>query len=125
MKRRSLKYYERQLRLMIEKRIGKYDEFLDLQVRTAAQCLQMLDRIQDDLMLQKSLVILEVGSQSQTKNVTHPLLVTYRDLQRTMIQHYAALGLNYQATPSKMTESTKKGGDIDNDPMAAYLNATK
>ena len=44
---------------------------------------------------------------------------TYKELQRTIIQHYEALGLNYKATPSKIKEDTKK--DVDEaDPMAKY-----
>jgi hypothetical protein len=59
------------------------------------------------------------GSKDQWKNEVNPLMPTYKELQRTMIQHYEALGLNYRATPSKIKEDTKKGVD-ETDPMAEY-----
>jgi hypothetical protein len=46
---------------------------------------------------------------------------TYKELQRTMIQHYEALGLNYRATPSKIKEDTKKGVDAEKDGLTKLL----
>ena len=65
------------------------------------------------------------GSMGQTKLDAHPLLGHYDKLQRTLIQQYEALGLNFRTTPSKVTENTKKGVD-ESDPMVTfYTNATK
>ena len=50
------------------------------------------------------------GSMSQLKNEVNPLLPIFDKLQRTLIAQYEALGLNYNTTPSKVTENTKQGG---------------
>lgn len=82
----------------------------------------MLDRIQEELE-SGDLLNWETGSQGQQKSVINPLLVTYKDLQRTLLLQFEALGLNYKTTPSKVKEDTKKGVD-ETDPMAQmYQNA--
>lgn len=114
---KSLKSYEKKLREMVTERLGGvFDDFLELPVHTAAQCLQMLDRVQEELM-SSGLTSIEFGSSGQQRTVSNPLLVTYKDLQRTMVQHYETLGINYRATPSKITEKTSKGGNVDADPL--------
>lgn len=113
--------YEKRLRELVAQRLGgEFDEFLALPVKTASQCLSMMDKIHDELSKCDSLMMIELGSQGQAKKAVHPLLTAYKDLQRTMILHYESLGINYKVIPSKLTESTKKGVD-ENDPMAQYL----
>ena len=46
-------------------------------------------------------------------------------LQRTLIQQYEALGLNFRTTPSKVIEPTKKGVDESDPMMTFYNNAVK
>ena len=41
-------------------------------------------------------------------------------MQRTLLQQYAALGLNYNATPSKINEPTGKSAK-EADPLTEYL----
>jgi hypothetical protein len=62
------------------------------------------------------------GSKDQWKNEVNPLMPTYKELQRTMIQHYEALGLNYRATPSKIKEDTKKGVDAEKDGLMSRIS---
>ena len=50
-----------------------------------------------------------------------PLLAHYDKLQRTLLQQYEALGINYRATPSKIKENTKKGGE-EHDKLSNLLN---
>lgn len=115
---RKVTYYERILKQMIEKRNGKYDEWLNPQLHAAALCWQMLEKVQEEIIGGK-LVTEREGSKEQKYTEVNPLLPTYKELQRTIIQHYEALGLNYKATPSKIKEDTKK--DVDEaDPMAKY-----
>lgn len=102
-------YYERQLRAKIAARFGKVDEWLDPQIEDAALCKQMLVHVHEEIMNGK-LVEIRQGSKDQWVSELNPLMPTYKELQRTMIQHYQALGLNYNSTPSKMTETVKPGG---------------
>ena len=122
MANKKIAYYERILKQMIEKRNGQYDEWLDPQLHAAAMCWQMLEKVQDELM-NCNLTEVRQGSKEQYYMEVNPLMPTYKELQRTIIQHYEALGLNYKTTPSKIKEDTRKGVD-DSDPMAEYYKKT-
>lgn len=118
--------YEARLVKMVEQRTkAEFDEFLRPQVQAASQCWSMLDRIHYEICKQKSLTTVEMGSQFQQKTVVHPLLAQYDKMHRTLLLHFESLGLNYRTTPSKMTESTAKGVDEDNDPMTKFFKATQ
>jgi hypothetical protein len=115
---KNVKYYERILKKMVEKRNGQYEEWLDPQMHAAALCWQMLEKVQEELM-SSNLTEIRVGSKEQYYMEVNPLMPTYKELQRTIVLHYEALGLNYKTTPSKIKEDTKKGVD-EEDPMANY-----
>ena len=113
---KNIKYYERILKKKVELRTGSaFDEWLEPQLHAAALCWQMLEKVHDELMDDK-LVQPRMGSKDQWYNEVNPLMPTYKELQRTIILHYEALGLNFRATPSKIKEDTRKGMD-NNDPM--------
>jgi hypothetical protein len=113
---KNIKYYERILKKKVELRTGSaFDEWLEPQLHAAALCWQMLEKVHDELMDDK-LVQPRMGSKEQWYNEVNPLMPTYKELQRTIILHYEALGLNFRATPSKIKEDTRKGMD-NNDPM--------
>lgn len=117
--------YELEIRRMIQSRTGQFDDWLKPQLEATAMNRVMLAKIQEELEKEKTLIVTSTGSQGQTKQEAHPLLVTYDKLQRTLIQQYEALGLNYRTTPSKVVDPTKKGVD-ESDPMAQfYSNAIK
>ena len=61
------------------------------------------------------------GSMGQEKREPHPLLAVYDKMQRTLLQQYAALGLNYNATPSKINEPTGKAAKED-DPLVKFYS---
>lgn len=116
-KKNKTQGYVLELRSMIKSRTGAdCEEWLTPQVRSTAMNMVMLDRIQNDLET-NDLTTIEAGSMGQQKLVINPLLTTYKDLQRTLLQQYEALGLNYKTTPSKVREDTRKGVD-EADPMA-------
>jgi len=119
----DINYYKRILKKMIEKRNGQYEEWLEPQLHAAAMCWQMLEKVQDELMAGK-LVEPKIGSKDQWYNEVNPLMPTYKELQRTIIQHYEALGLNFKTTPSKIKEDTKRGVD-EKDPMAGFYSEAK
>ena len=116
--------YELEIKKMIEKRNGEFDVWLIPQLRTTALNCVMLDKIHDELCSERSLLITSSGSMDQVKYEAHPLLSHYDKLQRTLLQQFEALGLNYRATPSKINETTRKGVE-ESDPMAGFYTDAK
>lgn len=121
--RQDLNYYKRTLKKMIEKRNGEYEEWLEPQVHAAAMCWQMLEKVQEELISGK-LVEAKIGVKDQWYNEVNPLMPTYKELQRTLVLHYEALGLNYKTTPSKIKEDTRKKAS-ENDTLINTLAATR
>ncbi len=123
-KKKTVSSYITELKKMIKSRTGvDMEPWLMPQVRTTAMNLVVLDKIQVDLE-KDDLTTLETGVAGQQKTVVNPLLVTYKDMQRTLLLQFEALGLNYKATPSKVTESVKKGG-AEHDALMDLLNDAK
>lgn len=115
--------YENLLIKMIEKRTGaEFDEFLLPQVSACAQTWMMLNRVHKDLMKEKSLTDLVEGSKMQYKNEVNPLLPYYLKLQAELRLQFVSLGLNYNATPSKIKEDTKKGVDVEKDGLMSRIS---
>lgn len=119
-KEKSIHAYELEIRKMIEQRVGTFEIWLKPQVEATAMNRAMLAKVHNELIkTETDLMITIPGSMGQLKQEAHPLLPHYKELQRTLILQYEALGLSYKATPSKIKEDTKKGVDED-DPMANY-----
>ena len=118
--------YENLLISMIEKRTGSdFDEFLIPQVSACAQTWMMLNRVHRDLMKAKTLVDTVWGSQNQQKDEVNPLLPYYLKLQAELRLQFQALGLNWNATPSKIKEDTKKGVDTEKDGLSNLLSQAR
>ena len=113
--------YELEIKKMVTDRNGEFDKWLLPQLRATAMNCVMLDKIHSELCSERSLILTSAGSMDQTKYDAHPLLVHYDKLQRTLLQQYEALGINYRATPSKIKEPTKKGGE-EHDKLSNLLN---
>lgn len=111
---KTLKDYEDKLKEMVTLRKGKLDAFLESQIKAAARCWKLHDKVGDELD-NADLTITEYGSQGQVKTVMNPLLAQYDKMSRTLIAHFSALGLNFEATPSKVTETDAPGEK--NDPL--------
>lgn len=121
---KKVTYYERILKKNIEVRTGTaFDEWLEPQLHAAALCWQMLEKVHEEIM-NGNLTTVQQGSKEQYYTEVNPLMPTYKELQRTMIQHYEALGLNYKAKPDRIKEDAKRGTD-DEDPMAKYYKDSK
>ena len=118
--------YENLLISMIEKRTNsEFDEFLLPQVSACAQTWMMLNRVHRDLMKAKTLVDTVWGSQNQQKDEVNPLLPYYLKLQAELRLQFQALGLNWNATPSKIKEDTKKGVDTEKDGLSNLLTQAR
>lgn len=119
-KENNVKSYISELKKMIKSRTGvDCESWLIPQVRTTAMNMVILDKIQDELD-KSDITYFERGSMGQKKLTLHPLLATYKDMQRTLLLQFEALGLNYKTTPSKVNEPTKKGGS-EHDKLAGLL----
>jgi hypothetical protein len=95
---------------MIIDRLGRFDSWLTPQVEATAMNRLMLDKIQKELADEKTLLMPSVGSGGQAKLDAHPLLSHYKELQRTLLLQYEAIGLSFKSTPSKIKENVKSGG---------------
>lgn len=120
----DLRWYESQLTQMIKYRrnVEEVDPWLKVPIHTAAMCWQMMEKTHNDLMT-GDLTLLESGSMGQVKTVVNPLLASYKELQRTMLLHYKAIGLSFDVDPERMTKNATKDGREDNDPMEAYMKS--
>lgn len=117
---KNLSGFEQLLMEMVVNRTGaEFDVFLIPQVKTCAQCWMMLNKVHEDLMNARSLTDIVEGSKGQQKEEVNPLLAYYLKLQAELRLQFQSLGLNWNATPSKITETTKKGIG-EEDPMAEF-----
>lgn len=117
---KNVQTYIKEIVEMIKARNGEYNSWLNPQVEGAAMNRAILAQIHKEIMEKDSLTISVFGSMGQTKQEPHPLLAVYDKMQRTLLQQYAALGLNYNATPSKINEPTGKAAKED-DPLVKLL----
>ena len=123
-KERTAHAYELELRKMIQSRTGKAMEpWLLPQVRATAMNQVMLDKIQEELINgTRKIADWGDGSTGQMKFEAHPLLPHYDKLQRTLLMQFEALGLNWNSTPSKIKEDTKKGVDAERDGLMSRIS---
>ena len=84
-----------------------------------------MNRVYRDLMKAKTLVDTVWGSQTQQKDEVNPLLPYYLKLQAELRLQFQALGLNWNATPSKIKEDTKKGVDTEQDGLSNLLTQAR
>ena len=123
--RSSVKQYIGELKEMIEKRTGKpFELWLMPQLRATAQNMVLLDRIQEAIALEDDLTTSMTGSMGQQKIDVNPLLLQSDKCQRTLLQQFEALGLNYNTAKGKI--ATNGGSAADNpaandDPVLAAL----
>ena len=123
-KQRTAHAYELELRKMIQSRTGKaMESWLLPQVRATAMNQVMLDKIQEELINgTRKIADWGDGSTGQMKFEAHPLLPHYDKLQRTLLMQFEALGLNWNSTPSKIKEDTKKGVDAERDGLMSRIS---
>ena len=125
--RSSVKQYIDELKEMIEKRTGKpFELWLMPQLRATAQNMVLLDRIQEAIALEDDLTTSMTGSMGQQKIDVNPLLLQSDKCQRTLLQQFEALGLNYNTSKGKVATnggSASENPAANDDPvLAALLN---
>ena len=118
-KQKDIDFYKEEIIEMVKSRNGEFEEWLKPQVESAAMNRVILAKIQEEICNEKYLSVISDGSVGQKKKEAHPLLAVYDKLQRTLLLQYKAIGLNYDATPSKINEPTGKAARED-DPMLSF-----
>lgn len=119
-RKKSAHGYELELRRMIKSRTGADCEvWLYPQVRATAANMVLLDKMQEELAGEDSLVSSLTGCSGQQKVPVNQLVAAYDKAQRTLMKQLESLGLNYNATPSKVKEDTRKGVD-ESDPLVQF-----
>lgn len=113
---KTLSEHEDVLVEMITERRKKFDKFLIPAVQTCAQCWMMYNKVYGLLIKKSDLTSLMPGSMGQLKPEVDPLLPYYLKLQAELRLQFQAIGLNWNATPSKINESTQDGVDVA-DPL--------
>ena len=120
-KRQTVRGDEQELKKLIKARTGKdFEPWLLPQIRSTAKNAALLDKMAEEL-AEEPLSTITTGSTGQVKREVNPLLPHFDKLNRTLLAQYEALGLNYNTTPSKVSESAKPGGE-DEDILARTLN---
>ena len=121
-RRKTTSGYIAELKKMIKSRTGAdYEPWLLPMINKTASNMVIIDKVQQEIEDSDELVTTVYGSQGQQKTEVNPLLPHYDKAQRTLLMQMEALGLTYTATPSKITENTKKGG-TDHDRLAGLLD---
>jgi len=121
---KDINSYKRQLKKYVKQRTGEeFKTWLEPQLHAAALCLQMLEKVHEELINGK-LVTPRQGSKEQWYNEVNPLMPTYKELQRTITLHYEALGINYKSKPNNITINTQSGGS-EQDKLTSTLEAIK
>lgn len=112
--KKSIHAYELELRKLIKERTGEECEpWIIPQIRSTAKNEFVLDKVTDEITA-GNLTQVSTGSAGQQKIDVSPLLPYFDKLNRTLIAQFEALGLNYNTTPSKVNEKTKKNSsDVD------------
>ena len=118
-----MKQYIEELKEMIKLRTGKeFELWLMPQLRATAQNMVLLDRIQEQIAIEDDLTTSMTGSMGQQKIDVNPLLLQSDKCQRTLLQQFEALGLNYNTAKGKV--ASNQGGTTsadDEDPVLAAL----
>jgi ribosomal protein S19E (S16A) len=125
--RSSVKQYIEELKEMIKLRTGKeFELWLMPQLRVTAQNMVLLDRIQEQIAIEDDLTTSMTGSMGQQKIDVNPLLLQSDKCQRTLLQQFEALGLNYNTAKGKVASNGGSASDnpaANDDPvLAALLN---
>ncbi len=126
-KAKKITDYVSELTQMVELRTGSaFDIWLTPQLRATAMNMVILDKLQADLD-KASFLTYTTGSMKQPKREVNPLIDKYIQIQKTLMDQFQALGLNYNTAKGKIPANS--GGpantttDIDDDPVLAALRS--
>lgn len=86
--------YQEEIRQMIIECKGECKAWYMLRIRSLAMNLVILDKVQNEILTAKGLILQKHGSTGQIKSEVNPLLPYYNQLQNTVLKQFNGLGLN-------------------------------
>lgn len=86
--------YQEEIRQMIIECKGECKAWYMLRIRSLAMNLVILDKVQNEILEAKGLILEKQGSTGQIKSEVNPLLPYYNQLQNTVLKQFNGLGLN-------------------------------
>lgn len=114
--------YEKELKKAHEEVVGPTNYGIMEQIRNCAILMEHRDRLREELAMQDSYMRWEQGSTKQMSQVFDQRAAELRKVVGDITDELTALGLNYNATPSKIREDKKRGVDAEKDGLANMLS---
>lgn len=114
--------YQEEIRQMMVECKGEYKTWYMLRIRSLAMNLVILDKVQNEILTAKGLILEKQGSTGQIKSEVNPLLTYYNQLQNTVLKQFNGLGLNVDddvETPDAPPSTNPA------DPMSELYNSAK
>lgn len=91
---KTAEQYQEEIRQMIIECKGECKAWYMLRIRSLAMNLVILDKVQNEILSAKGLIMQKHGSTGQIKDAVNPLLPYYNQLQNTVLKQFSGLGLN-------------------------------
>lgn len=91
---KTAEQYQEEIRQMIIECKGECKAWYMLRIRSLAMNLVILDKVQNEILSAKGLIMQKHGSTGQIKDAVNPLLPYYNQLQNTVLKQFNGLGLN-------------------------------
>lgn len=114
--------YQEEIRQMMVECKGECKTWYMLRIRSLAMNLVILDKVQNEILTAKGLILEKQGSTGQIKSEVNPLLTYYNQLQNTVLKQFNGLGLNVDDDVE--TPDTPPSTDPA-DPMSVLYNSAK
>lgn len=114
--------YQEEIRQMMVECKGECKTWYMLRIRSLAMNLVILDKVQNEILTAKGLILEKQGSTGQIKSEVNPLLTYYNQLQNTVLKQFNGLGLNVDGdveTPDAPPSTNPA------DPMSELYNSAK
>ncbi|MBQ8049673.1 MAG: hypothetical protein IJ271_08470 [Bacteroidales bacterium] len=117
------KQYEKELEKAHTEAIGPVTLGIRIQITNTAMLMAHRDRLAAELDQEERLTRLMPGSMKQMKEDFDQRAIELKKVIAQVTDELTALGLNYNATPSKVLQEKKKGSQKD-DPISEFMDAT-
>ena len=125
-RRKSINKITEELTDSVKAIIGKEPNIgLKMQISATAKQIFMVDKLFDEISKDGfQMETTMIGSTGQNKVTVSPLLQMFNSYQANLMKQLESLGLNYNATPSKMTDRVSVE-ETKADPLGKMLASLK
>ena len=125
-RRKSINKITEELTDSVKAIIGKEPTIgLKMQISATAKQIFMVDKLFDEISKDGfQMETTMIGSTGQNKVTVSPLLQMFNSDQANLMKQLESLGLNYNATPSKMTDRVSVE-ETKSDPLGKMLASIK